>query len=604
MENDRMENNRMENNGMLKNRKQKHRSIKWKVTGFLLAGWFVPAILTILVFFYYLTSHHYDSVTENLVTQLKFNNELCVERIDNCITRSRKASYDNTILDAYIGYKNGKYTYYGQNLRVSNYIEREYGTDINFMTVFVWSNSEPEEINYSTYNTSGGGMYIQVQTFWQEDFLTISDFAESLDTKTGFMQIKNRLYMVRNLMDNTYHPVGTLVMRLNADYLFGSLEGMPWAEAVQIEFADYTIEWAGNQIHINEREDEKILREKGVLHLGKETYVHDSMKGDGYFLNAIMRVNRNVLTGPFYGYPYVFGGMILCLIPLLVLFLRMFRTQVTDPVDQMVNAFEKLVKGHLGYQMETTVQGKEFAYLIDSFNDVSKQLKVQFDRIYEEEIMVRDARIMALQSSINPHFMNNTLEIINWEARMAGDLKVSKMIEALSTLMDAAIDRKKRPVVRLYDEMLYVNSYLYIISERLGQRLKIEKEIPQEILDLYVPRLILQPIIENAVEHGIVPNREGTIVIRGEKDERFLYLKIINDGKMTENQRKQIDILLETQPEFGKANAENMGIANVHQRLQMLYGESSGLSIESLDDTHVQACLTIDLTYFVEKTDK
>lgn|GEM_PF-129537 len=591
-------------NVVLGNRKRKRSSIKWNITGFLLAGWFVPAVLAILVFFYYLTSQHYNNVVVNLVSQLTFNNELCVERVDNCIQHSRRASYDGTILDAYTSYKENRCTYYELYLQISSFIEREYGTDQNFMNVIIWYNENPEEMHYAGYNISSGGMYQQLQTFWQADYEEVHEFAGELDTRTGFVQIEDRLYMVRNLMDRSYRAIGTLVMRLNADYLFGSLEEMPWAEAVRIEFADHIIEWPGGQIDTSEIGDEETLREEGVLISGGKTYVYNSVKGDGYYLSAVMRVDRSVMTGPFYGYPYVFGGMILCLIPLLALFLRMFRTQVTGPVDQMILGSEKLVEGNLGYQLQTNVKGREFAYLIDSFNEVSRQMKVQFDRIYEEEIMVRDARIMALQSNINPHFMNNTLEIINWEARMAGDSKVSKMIEALSTLMDAAIDRKKRPVVRLSEEMVYVNSYLYIISERLGQRLKFVKEIPQEILDLYVPRLILQPIIENSIEHGIVPGRAGTVVIRGRREEDFLYLEIINDGKITKEQRKQIDTLMEYHFDPGKLPAENRGIANVHQRLRMLYGERSGLCIRAMDDTRVLACLTIDLKAGMEKDGK
>ena len=96
---------------------------------------------------------------------------------------------------------------------------------------------------------------------------------------------------------------------------------------------------------------------------------------------------------------------------------------------------------------------------------MSKVLKNWFDHIYEEELALRDAqKIMALQSHLNPHFMNNTLEIINWEARLSGNEKVSQMIGALATIMNAGIDRKHEPQVTLSQEMSYVDAYLYIIS--------------------------------------------------------------------------------------------------------------------------------------------
>ena len=121
---------------------------------------------------------------------------------------------------------------------------------------------------------------------------------------------------------------------------------------------------------------------------------------------------------------------------------------------------------------------------------MSGQLQSQFEHIYREELALRDARIMALQSQINPHFLNNTLEIINWEARMAGDVKVCGMLEALSTILTAAMDRDKRATVHLSQELMYVDAYLYIIKERLGKRLTVHKQIDPDTCLLYTSRCV------------------------------------------------------------------------------------------------------------------
>ena len=132
---------------------------------------------------------------------------------------------------------------------------------------------------------------------------------------------------------------------------------------------------------------------------------------------------------------------------------------------------------------------------------MSARLQTQFDCLYQEELARRDAQIKALQAHINPHFLNNTLESINWQARMSGDVKASRMIEALSTVLDAALDRKGMPEVPLSEEMRYVNAYLYIVTQRFGERLKVDIDLPGALMGCRVPRLILQPVIENAVEH-------------------------------------------------------------------------------------------------------
>ena len=204
---------------------------------------------------------------------------------------------------------------------------------------------------------------------------------------------------------------------------------------------------------------------------------------------------------------------------------------------------------------------------------------VVFYEILAEELALRDAKIMALQSQINPHFLNNTLEIINWEARLADDVKVCQMLEALSTMLNAAMDRKHRPLIHLSEEMMYVDAYLFIIRERLGKRLTVEKKISPETLDCYVPRLVLQPLLENAVEHGINPVQKGTIIIRAYREQDRLLLEIENDGVTTYDDLMKIQTLLSDEPLPEGTGSASLGIRNVHERVKIIYGQESGLSI-------------------------
>lgn len=238
---------------------------------------------------------------------------------------------------------------------------------------------------------------------------------------------------------------------------------------------------------------------------------------------------------------------------------------------------------------------KECAAKLDTaigFVQNQGRLKYQFDHIYEEELALKDARIMALQSHINPHFMNNTLEIINWEARLAGNDKVSEMISSLGTLLDAALDRKKQPEVPLKEELTYVKAYLFIMKERFGKRLEVTLEIPEELYQEKVPRLILQPVIENAIAHGVQVQGTGKVRITGKKEQDFLILAVHNDGTMTEEDEARIERLLKPDYNTSRESSGNLGIANVNQRLRILYGEESGLSIFEKNDG-VQAKIKI-----------
>lgn len=112
------------------------------------------------------------------------------------------------------------------------------------------------------------------------------------------------------------------------------------------------------------------------------------------------------------------------------------------------------------------------------------------------------------------------------------------MIEALSTMMGAVLDRDGRNQIPLKEELSYVDAYLFIINERLGGRLQVEREIEEEAAKIPVPRLILQPIVENAVEHDITPNRGGKLTLRACQTEQGVTLEVFHEGTMTEKDRR------------------------------------------------------------------
>lgn len=126
-------------------------------------------------------------------------------------------------------------------------------------------------------------------------------------------------------------------------------------------------------------------------------------------------VDRGVLMAGFRTYPWLLGAMALSL--LLGFTFRFFRQKISRPIQALMEGAAHIRQGELGFQIGAGTGSREFQYLTDSFNRMSGQLRRQFDRLYQEELARRDAQIKALQAQINPHFLNNTLEIINWQAR-------------------------------------------------------------------------------------------------------------------------------------------------------------------------------------------
>ena len=290
------------------------------------------------------------------------------------------------------------------------------------------------------------------------------------------------------------------------------------------------------------------------------------------------------------------------MIPLVIQMIRFFHKKVTLPLKELVNASNMVREGNLGIQIENEEDNEEFYQMKDSFNHMSSQLKNQFDKIYLEEIALRDARIMALQSQINPHFLNNTLEIINWEARLNGNYKVSGMIEALSTMLGETMNRKERQFHSIAEEMAYADAYLFIISQRFGAKFQCTKHIDERLLDIQVPRLIIQPIVENAVEHGMDITKQGRLEIRlyGRED-GYLCIEVEDNGHLSEEDRKKIDRLLSPDVELSKEKRVSLGIRNVDQRLKMIYGSDCGLFIAGNDKGYTVSTILLKIVVPTEQ---
>ena len=226
---------------------------------------------------------------------------------------------------------------------------------------------------------------------------------------------------------------------------------------------------------------------------------------------------------------------------------------------------------------------------------MSSELQYQFETIYQEELALKDANIKALQSQINPHFLNDTLEIINWEARMQGNDNVSDMIGALATMLSATLNRKQSSFVTLAEELTYVDAYLYIISRRFGERFQVSRHIDNSLLEVMVPILIIQPIVENAVEHGVEANRRGKVEIRIFRKEDMLYIQVENDGNLTEADRKKIDRLLQSEENNKEDSRVSIGIRNVNRRLKIIYGEECGLTITNEQEKSTISTLVVKM---------
>ncbi len=551
-------------------------SLRRQMAWIILLCWLLPMAIAATVVGWYLLSGSGRQKEQAMAEQFQMNLQLGADRVNSAVEASRLPSYDPEFREGWNQYRrDGVYNLlYRRSYALFN---RLYQSDSRFLYgVFCFADN-PEDRVITVVNGSAGLFHNQVREQWTADSAAVLELAAGLDTTVGFLEREGRVYLVRNMMDSSYRPIGVLALALDPDYFFGDLALLPWASAVSVRL---------------EPEVTLTLKGEAPPQPGGRTLEH-TIRSRDYTLRGTAEVDYAALLTGAESYRWLLPAMGLSLLLLLLFTFRFFRRRISQPVQMLMEGAAHIRQGELGYQIDTGTGSREFQYLTDSFNQMSGQLRRQFDRLYQEELARRDAQIKALQAHINPHFLNNTLEIINWQARMSGDVKASKMIEALSTVLDAALDRKGSPQVRLAEEMTYVNAYLYIVKERYGRRLTVDVELPPELMDCLVPRLILQPVIENAVEHGIGPSGQGQVSLRGFLEGERLILEIENNGGLSPQDEEHIARLLSPDYDTQNEPSGNIGIANVNQRLRMLCGPDCGLTITRGKGGAVTARLTV-----------
>lgn len=456
----------------------------------------------------------------------------------------------------------------------------------------------PEE-KYYVMNNSNGGTYRDIEFFYNTAEDQLCEVARTLDTGTTLVGVEGRVYMVRNLMTSKFQPYAVLALELDQESLMESYAGM-WG------YEKSDLYWNGELLIAGQEGSERYLPEQIVNALKdkeelyvqggrwESIHVYRRMNLYGGTLVASVTIDKRITHAEMNALEYLFIILIVFMIPLVVQMMRFFYKKVTLPLRQLITAANAVREGELGTQIVNEEDNEEFWQVKDSFNHMSKQLKNQFDKIYLEEVALRDAKIMALQSQINPHFLNNTLEIINWEARLNGNYKVSGMIEALSTMLGATMNRKEEQFHSMAEEMAYADAYLYIIAQRFGAKFKCTKKMDERLMNVRVPRLIIQPIVENAVEHGMDITKQGRLDIRlFEREDGYLCIEVEDNGHLTKEDRDKIDRLLSPDAEVSKEKRVSLGIRNVDQRLKMIYGADCGLFIEGNDKEHTVSTILL-----------
>lgn len=251
--------------------------------------------------------------------------------------------------------------------------------------------------------------------------------------------------------------------------------------------------------------------------------------------------------------------------------------RITKPLKSLSKAMEKVGQGD--FQVNCPIEGgDEIAALGDSFNQMVRDMGTLIDSVYEQKMLKQQAEMKSLQMQINPHFLYNTLDTMNWIARIRGVNEVGYMAAALGNLMRYSLS--ENDFVTIEEELRQLKSYIEIQNVRYGDRMTIVFEIEERTKEYYIPKLLVQPILENAIVHGVENKLEpATIEIKIYAQGDDLYLTVEDDGVgMTQ---EAIESLMDMDYTASEQRHTSIGVCNVNRRIQAVFGAACGLQVQS-----------------------
>lgn len=270
-------------------------------------------------------------------------------------------------------------------------------------------------------------------------------------------------------------------------------------------------------------------------------------------------------------------GMGLLLLLVIILSYYIPRS-ITMPITRISRVTDQVAKGNLSVRAAAE-SGAEARMLSDSLNAMIDKINELLDQVTTEQIRLRKAEFELLQAQINPHFLYNTLDTIVWLAEAGDQKRVVSMVGNLSDFFRTSLNQGK-DIISIREELAHVRSYLEIQQVRYQDILRYEITVPEDLYEYKIPKITIQPLVENALYHGIKNKRgQGTITITGERSENGFVLYVRDNGiGMTQERLNEVRAGIQKLSYTGK---EIYGLYNVNERIRLNFGETYGISIES-----------------------
>ncbi|MCX7711150.1 MAG: sensor histidine kinase [Clostridia bacterium] len=325
-----------------------------------------------------------------------------------------------------------------------------------------------------------------------------------------------------------------------------------------------------------------ILNEGGQ----KKMYTIKELSQTGWKIVGVAYVDELVANKRTIQAYYLLGGI--GFLVLTIILSIVISSRISKPVKRLEASMKEVEKGNFNIQVDIA-SSNEIGELSRAFNIMTSEIKELIKQNMKEQELKRKSELKALQAQINPHFLYNTLDSIIWMAESKKSEEVILMASALAKLFRLSLS-KGEEIITIGTEIEHIKSYLTIQQMRYRNKLDFEIDVDEDIRQNKILKIILQPLVENAIYHGIKNKAEvGTVKIKGKRDGDRILLQVIDNGAgMTPEEIETIFNKKES-----SVRGSGVGVRNVNERIKLYFGDDYGLSFESEIDRGTVANLRL-----------
>ena len=388
--------------------------------------------------------------------------------------------------------------------------------------------------------------------------------------------------MVKDLQ--TYKPIGYIRFGLKRNYIEKMAKNINFGSDGGIVIFDENLNKISGIAHDSVLS--KLLKEKPSIgnfsySEGKNEYTAVHIHSDSTGWTTVGVIPLRYINKDLAGIQYLTVIIIVLTIIIGVTVSVIIAQSLILPLENTVNALEKFSRGDFAVRLKEN-RCDEIGKLNRIFNKAIKEINELMQKVTQSEILNKEMEFKTLQSQMNPHFLYNTLDTINWLAFKEKQTEICNLVAAISSLIRASISNKKS-IITIEQELDYVKNYIYIQHIRYKDRFDIIYDIDESLLKQAVPKLIIQPIVENAIIHGIENSKNKNLLYISVKRENGCIIIIVKDTGIGMTDEKVSELLkepLNAEGDEQKAHT-NLGLYAVHKRIQLMYGDLYGLTVHS-----------------------